>query len=402
MRERYANNLELELLFACARWPQRDSDRLLVCELAAQEPDWSSLVQLVTHHRIVPVVSHNLHHALSETTAADVQQAIAELRRRAAANTMSTLRLLSELKRVLVALDAAGLDARVLKGLPLAHTVFGDIGLRAPGDLDLLIDPQQIVTADREIQGLGYTGLFEPGRFSPKQLAYYRAHWKDVTYTNRTEGNELDLHWRCFRNPLMPGGQLCEPGTWETVTLGGLRVKTLPTREGLLYLCVHGTLDGWVYLKPLVDVGAQVRAMTEGELHELVDLAARHGILPELSATLLLVRRWLAMDHWSPRLLPETDRTVQHILRYVARTLDANGFRATREKIPISTTLRFEWGLRRDFRYRRQVVQRVLYRARMWETIPLPDWLFWAYPLLSPLEWVLFRIRKRRARAPNV
>ncbi|HKO19323.1 MAG TPA: nucleotidyltransferase family protein [Acidobacteriaceae bacterium] len=402
MHERYADNLELELLFACARWPQRDSDRLLIRELAAHEPDWSRLVQLVTHHRIVPVVSHNLHRALSETTAAGAQQAIAELRRHAAANAMTTLRLLRELKRVLVALDAAGVDARVLKGLPLAQIVFGDISLRAPGDLDVLIDPRQIVTADRVIQGLGYTGLFELGRFSSKQLAYYRAHWKDVTYANRTEGNELDLHWRCFRNPSMPGARLCATGTWETVTFGGLCVKTLPAREGLLYLCVHGTLDGWVYLKPLVDVAAQVRAMTESELDELVDLATRHGILPELSATLLLVRRWLALDHWSRRLLPETDQTVRHILRYVARTLDVHAFRATREEIPISTTLQFEWGLRRGFRYRREVVQRVLYRARMWETIPLPDWLFWAYPLLSPVEWVLFRIRHRRAQAANV
>lgn len=200
----------------------------------------------------------------------------------------------------------------------------------------------------------------------------------------------------------MPGDELCAGGAVEAVAFGGLRVETLPRREGLLYLCVHGTLDGWVYLKPLVDVAAQVRCMTEQELDELAQLAQRHGVLPELSATLILVRRWLHMDHGSARLLPETDRTVRHILRYVEQTLDARGFRASREEIPIGATLRFEWGLRPSWRYRQEVVQRVLYRARMWETIPLPDWLFWAYPLLSPVEWVLFRVRQRRARAANV
>jgi hypothetical protein len=315
---------------------------------------------------------------------------------------MTSLRLLGELKRVMTALENAGVHARVLKGLPLAQLVFGDISLRAPGDLDLLIEPRQIVAADHVLKGLGYTGLFELERFSARQLAYYRTHWKDVTYTNGSGGNELDLHWRCFRNPAMPGAGLCDSSAAETVVFGALRVGTLPRSEGLLYLCVHGTLDGWIYLKALVDVAAQVRDMPAAELDRLAALAEEYGVLPELSATLLLVRRWLELDHWSSQLLPESSRAVQHILRYVERTLERRGFMASREEIPIATTLRFEWGLRRNWRYRSEVIQRVLYRARMWETIPLPDWLFWAYPLLSPVEWVMFRIRQRRARAANV
>jgi hypothetical protein len=404
LQERYGNNPELELLFACARWPQRDADRLLIAEVVARRPDWPRFLQLVKHHRIVPVVAHNLHRALAEgnTPDAGAQRTFLEVRQDAAASAIASLRLLNELNRVMDALDAGGVRARVLKGLPLAKLIYGDISLRAPGDLDLLIHAEQIVAADRIVKALGYTGLFEPERFSPRQLAYYRTHWKDITYTNQNGGNELDLHWRCFRNPAMPGGRLCAGGAGETVAFGGLRVETLPLREGLLYLCVHGTLDGWVYLKPLVDVAAQARGMTGSELDDLAELAHSHGVLPELSATLILVRRWFDIDYWSTRLLPESNGTVRHILRYVAQTLEARAFTAAREEIPISQTLQFEWGLRRNWRCRREVVQRVLYRARMWETIPLPDWLFWAYPLLSPLEWVLFRVRQRRAGAANV
>jgi hypothetical protein len=35
----------------------------------------------------------------------------------------------------------------------------------------------------------------------------------------------------------------------------------------------------------------------------------------------------------------------------------------------------------------------------MWEMIRLPDFLFWLYPLFSPVEWVIFRMRERRAKA---
>ena len=57
----------------------------------------------------------------------------------------------------------------------------------------------------------------------------------------------------------------------------------------------------------------------------------------------------------------------------------------------------FEFGLRRNLRYRFELLLRVLYRARMWQTFPLPDYLFGLYPMLSPVEWVYFRMRQKKA-----
>jgi hypothetical protein len=194
----------------------------------------------------------------------------------------------------------------------------------------------------------------------------------------------------------MAGASLCTNTASDYVSFGGLRVATLPRMESLLYLCVHGTLDGWLYLKSLVDVGAQVRAMSAAELDALAALAAGYGVLPELTAVLMLVRRYLGMDHWSASLLPESDPTVKHILRFADRSLIEGRVLADRDTIPITRTIAFEFGLRRNLRYRCELLLRLLFRARMWKTMPLPDFLFWLYPLLSPLEWVAFRLRRHR------
>jgi len=151
----------------------------------------------------------------------------------------------------------------------------------------------------------------------------------------------------------------------------------------------------------LIDIAAQVRSMTEAELDSLATLAGDNGVLPELTATLILVRRYLSMDHWSERLLSPGERTVKHILRYADRTLVHGKFLAERESVPIGATIGFELSLRRNFRYRLELLVRVLYRARMWETIPLPDYLFGIYPLLSPFEWLIHRIRNRGAKPPS-
>jgi hypothetical protein len=251
--------------------------------------------------------------------------------------------------------------------------------------------------ADRLLRDLGYRGLFPLERFTPRQFAFYRTHWRDNAYQNPTTGFEIDLHWRLFRNFAMPGAGLCATPAGQSISFGDFQVETLMRRENLLYLCVHGAFDGWLFLKSLADVGAQVRTMRVAEQESLAILAEGYGILPELSAALTLVRRYLAMDHWSTRLLPQNDPTVRRILRYAERTLVQGGFLAEREDIPHTTTMAFEFGLRPNLRYRFELLLRVLYRARMWQTFPLPDSLFFLYPLLSPVEWALFRLRKQKA-----
>ena len=384
---------ELALLLVCARWPLRPEDCHRIQTQAAGRLDWQRFLLLVQHHRLVPLVAHNLNAAIKGSASPELGFVMAELQRLAKLSAHRSLRCLAELRRVVRELEAKGIPVRVLKGLPLAQSIFGDLSLRSPGDLDLLIDESAIMETDRVLRGFGYSGLFHVERFSPKRLAFYRSHWKDLAYENPATGLEVDLHWRCFRNSEMPGADLCAAGVPETVSFGSFKVDTPPRMEELLYLCVHGTLDGWLYFKALVDIAAQVRDMDEPQLDALADLAAGYGILPELTATLMLVRRYLELDHWSTRLLPATDSTVEHILRYADQALAQDGFLGERDNIPIATTLAFELGLRRSFRYRYELLLRVLFRARMWETIPLPDFLFGIYPLLSPFEWAIFRLR---------
>lgn len=388
---------ELDLLLLCARWPQRDEDRILISQLAVRPMDRQHFLHLVQHHRLVPLVLRNLHASVTELSSPSLEPLLHNLHQLSLDNAYKSLHLLAELRRVVHEFQAHDISVGVLKGLPLAQSVFGDIGLRASGDNDLLIDEKSVLEADHVLRDLGYTGLFQLDQLTPRQFAFYRSHWRDNAYQNSATGFEIDLHWRLFRNSSMPGADLCDTPSGQRIFFGDFQVETLLPPENLLYLCVHGAFDGWLFLKSLVDVGAQVRNMSEEELDEIAFLAEGYGILPELSAALTLVRHYLAMDHWSSRLLTESDHTLSHILRYSDRTLVHGGFLAEREDIPHSATMAFEYGLRTNLRYRYELLLRVLFRARMWQSFPLPDYLFGLYPLLSPVEWVLFRMRKQKA-----
>ncbi len=408
------NRAELELLLACARWPQEESDRWLIVQLCEQQLDWARFLLLACHHRLVPLVARNLQASVAEPYAPELAAVIGELRQLAAANAVQCLRSLAELRRIAQLLQSCGIAVHVLKGLPLAQTAFGNLSLRSAGDIDLLIDANDnascrsqrdvILEADRVLRGCGYHGLFDLDRLAPRHLAFYCAHWRDNAYHNPATGFDVDLHWALFRNRAMSGSNLCNTpaGASRRVRFGDLVVETLPPNEDLLYLCVHGTFDGWFCLKSLVDVAALTRRMCKPELDSLASLAAKHDVLPELTATLVLVRRYLVMDHWSARLLPPENRTVAHILRYADHILVDGNFLVARDDIAHPITMAFEFGLRRSLRYRCELLRRILYRARMWQIFPLPDRLFVLYPLLSPIEWAYFQLREWRARhIPN-
>ena len=251
--------------------------------------DRQHFLLLAQHHRLVPLISQNLHASVAEPRSPALDALLHQLHQLSRDNAHQALLSLAELRRVVKEFQAHDIPVGVLKGLPLAQSVFGDFGLRAVGDIDLLIDQSAILQADRVLRGFGYRGLFQMERLTPRQFAFYRAHWRDNAYRNPATGFEIDLHWRLFRNSRMPGAGLCDTPAGQSISFADFRVETLLPPENLLYLCVHGAFDGWLFLKSLADVAAQVRTMSEAELDSLATLADDYGVLPELSAALTLV-----------------------------------------------------------------------------------------------------------------
>src|SRR6202046_5188444 len=51
---------EFELVLACLRWPQEDVDGDRIQSLARQPIRWPYLLEIVHHHKVVPLFSRNL------------------------------------------------------------------------------------------------------------------------------------------------------------------------------------------------------------------------------------------------------------------------------------------------------------------------------------------------------
>jgi Uncharacterised nucleotidyltransferase/Transglutaminase-like superfamily len=383
---------EVRLMLRCARWPLLEQDIAAIRRLAAaNDLDWKFFLLLCGHHRITPLV----HRALSAADAAAPASTMAALKTAATENAVSVFRYLTETRRLCDLLEQAGVPVRVLKGVPLSQRVYADPSLRDVGDIDLLIPAGMEETADHILLAEGFRRNDPEAPLTPRRRQSWRKHGKDYTYRPDRDDFEVDLHWRLFRNPHMPGNALADPpaAASEPIRLGETTLAVLPLDRSFLYLCVHGALDGWFRFKSLVDVAALWRGFPEEQRTALADQAQECGILPETAAALKLAQDFelLGRDALTPAMqLQATGREARWILDYARTQHRLQRFQPTQDRVGSWPLKRYELGLRRGFGYRVEILRRILLRPRVWARFDLPDYLFPLYTLLSPVEWLLF------------
>lgn len=132
-------------------------------------------------------------------------------------------------RRAIDALQAAGSEVLVLKGAALIDSVYGDLGARPMGDVDLAVPPPRVAEAVRALRGAGLTAI----EGNPELLlaARHSLAFRDP------RGQEVDLH----------RGMLWHPGLDEEFWRGsvkaevaGARVRILNPADQLLHVCAHG------------------------------------------------------------------------------------------------------------------------------------------------------------------
>ncbi len=395
---------EFELVLACARWPHEPPTPDRLRELAGKV-GWPLVVEMAAHHKVIPQLARCLE-AVAPDAAPPREARI--LRAGAVGNACLCSQHAAFLQRIHRRLGEAHIGYRVLKGIPLAVLAYADPQLRDVGDIDLLISPGDLQEAERILLQEGFLRSEPEGPLTPRRLRAYLAHQKDFSFRHPSSRIALDLHWRLFRNPLLPGNAEIAGCGMQAFSLGGESIPALPTAELFLYLCQHGALDGWLRLKWICDIAFLLRSLGPDEWERTSALAAERGILPELAAAVLLSEELLGarLPARSPALFPslaqlEAGRpATTRILRFAHKLLRSNGYRPAREAVAGPAWFFNELFLHSGLRYRLELLWRALFRPRVWQAVDLPDWLFPLYAILSPLEWIAFRLR-RAARGPE-
>jgi len=229
---------ERDLLLRCARLALSPEDAARVREIViANAIDWPALIDLARRHALIPFLHRHLH-LLS--LPADAAAALGARHRDGAHHA---LRLAAELRRLLDALAAGGIDALPYKGPTLAVAAYGDLSMRAFDDLDVLVRPGD---APRALALLAAQGYAPKLGFSPAQDALFRRVDGDYPLVHGGSGTLVELHCRVsslrFLMPLETDDLMRRA---RPISLGGARVKAPSAEDALLIACIHGCKHRW-------------------------------------------------------------------------------------------------------------------------------------------------------------
>lgn len=350
-------SLEFQLLITCS-WVPPTAERI-----DAEGVNWDAFLALVRRHQ-VPVLAQRALRGLAPYDAG------AELKRMAQFSGARALVVGAELLKLCRAFESANIEMIPLKGVLLSLHLFGDAGTRHPGDLDVMIRPQDLEATNELLKRLGYVSGVPAAA-----LPLLRGHDYECSYEHPDNGFSVDVHWG---HELWTAGQTSE--LWEQceiVQWGGVPVRQLRGDALLLYLCDHGAKHRWSRVKWLSDVAMLFAAPRALPASELYALARRWDLEQPLAEAASLVHRLYGIE-LAPG-MPTDHKAANESLAAMLMT---------RQELLAAHK---QWGLRK-LRRRKALpwyahVRRLLIQAEDLQLCPLPGAFAWLYYPLRPFLW---------------
>ena len=190
-------------------------------------------------------------------------------------------------EEVLAGLAERHIVPLLLKGTPLAYTIYPTAPLRSRSDTDLLIQKKDFQAASEAFERLGY----EPanavtGEFVSSQLSYSKHDDYGVSHS-------FDLHWR-ISNSYVFSETFSFDELWASsiaIAALGSHARGLGAEHALLLACMHRLthrqapyyVDGVAYYDSdrliwLYDIHLLARAMTPNQWQRVIEVALEKGL----------------------------------------------------------------------------------------------------------------------------
>lgn len=392
---------ELQLLLACLRVTPRPQDQQRQLALLPQFTV-PQLIAACNKHRVAQLVWHNLRQLPPGGVA---QPFVDALKPWYAANALRVLSNTRDQLQLQDALQAHGVRSMALKGVTLSRTLYGDPALRQQGDIDLLVDAEQLLPAYAVVAGRGFDDAIRFTTLDAARRAWVMRQHKDIEFIRSQPSMQVvDLHWRPTRNPALFGHTL--DVLWargQDCAVGPRTARTLSAEDLLIYLCVHGAATVWYRCKWVADLPQLLGTQTL-DWAVLRQRAEAGNAVKVLGIGLLVAERWLGVA------LPEaarfaTGRVTEADLRLVADALDSpdGWWPGGRGRRPLGYVLRYwryQFGLAPGWRYRLAYLESRLVSLNDVAAFRLPRALFPLYALVRPFSWAVRAWKRGRPPPP--
>jgi hypothetical protein len=277
---------EWSLLRAACADVSAEEKTTRICGLLGPHVRWNALLSLAEHHGVQPILAQSLLSFGDQVPA----EALITLKQSYQANLHKALFLSREFVRIVDHLSQADIEFIPYKGLALAETVYGDIALRQPGDIDLLIHAKDLMRIREAVGELGYTPHL---RLSKDEEAAYLKSGYECAFDGTAGRNLLEVQWAIQPHFYAVDLDLEELfRRAQTARVASLEVKSLAAEDLFVVLALHAAKHVWGRLIWLCDL-ARISNLRTLDWKWIGDRAQKLGIVRILRVTLLLAEKLL-------------------------------------------------------------------------------------------------------------
>ena len=261
------NAPEFELLLASARtFP----DLRRIQQLVQRKIDWSAVWTLATKYNVRPLICRSMKMTswseVPEQSQDEWQEALSTIKGR-------NLFLAGELISIVRALETAGIQVYVLKGLLYGQILYSDITLRETSDLDLLVREEDLHRTAGVLRGIGYRPR---SGMSIDQVGELLRYVGEDLFVGDEKLVDIDLHWRLSTKPLALAPDFGDFRlSAQSFPLAGSVVQSIAIEELPLYLATQGGKDFWNDLRRICDLAEYLRVHPDTNWSPIITAARR-------------------------------------------------------------------------------------------------------------------------------
>ncbi|HVU33125.1 MAG TPA: nucleotidyltransferase family protein [Opitutaceae bacterium] len=353
----------------------------------AEPVDGEEFWRLAQRHRVAAYLYQRLPGIIEERC----DSAVAGRFRNAAQLTVQRALLQGGIQLKLVRMfEGEGIGVIPVKGLVLSRQLYGAIGMRHVGDIDLLVRKSDVAKADALLRRTHLRRTRPDFDLTPRQLREFIRIKPEFEYHDASAGVRVELLWR------LDGIPDDEVSLWTHAgrcRIGGHDFRAMPPQIEALYLLQHGARHGWFRLFWLVDA-ALVLGRSNEDWSALISGARGRGIERPVLQAAQLARDLLAIPVPPPlEPLPHERRVVSALKREAVRQIS----RAIAPTEPLgewSRQLGYRLKLQRSVRQKFATISPHVFTPETWRVCRLPDRWFFLYHLLAPFAWLRRRAKR--------
>lgn len=368
---------EAQLTLALLASSTTEATSIRIQRLLDDKVDWKSFYFWLDRHGVVPLVHRRIKALAPEGIPNHV---IRQLAAHDLYNATRASQQVDEILRLAELFTQSDMPMAILKGSILSSEIYNDPTVRQVGDIDILIDPQYAVQADRILRQDGKGAASSHDGLSPGQLDRYISRGAGFCYYHPWQ-TELHCHMPVPKFGIAVDNPLAKRRGIE-------EINVLVKEDRLLHLCQHGAKHGWSSLKWLTDIDQILCHHADLDWGLLWSRATEQGSGRMLTQGLLLASLLLGAPLPDGFEMQRAWRMPRAILitplRYLAKQA---------EPITLLEYILYQARLREPVDSLYYVTKQIIIPTPSdWSTVRLPDALYPLYYPLRPFLWLRRKI----------